>query len=309
MTEARFDLIAAGHIVNEMIYFPDRTIGPVLGGPPAYSLVASAMQGTKTGLVTKIGDAFPAHLLETFKRANVDTLGMATCSTSSQSELVYDKNGNKEIRFPSRADYINASDVPEAYKNCRMIYICTMEDDVQLDQIPEITRLGKESAVDLGGYGGVHMGKKRRSQIPGVSDYALEVASHFDFVKASDEDCYSIFGNKAEIASYGNSLLGSKTKAVLITLGAKGVFVCTPDWKRLIPALPGQPIDATGGGDSFMAGFLSEYLRCGDVLQSAVFGSATALCVIEKTGGVKPERMPTEVQARARIPGGFIEKL
>lgn len=309
MPEARFDLIAAGHVVNEMIYFPDRTIGPVLGGPPAYSLVASATQGTKTGLVTKIGDAFPADLLETFRRAGVDTLGMTTCSTSSRSELIYDQHGNKEIKFPSRADYIRASDVPKAYENCRMMYICTMEDDVQLDQIPEVTRLGEESAVDLGGYGGVHMGKKRRSQIPNVSDYALEVARHFDFVKASDEDCYSIFGNKAEIESYGKSLMGPKTKAVLITLGAKGVFVCTPEWKGLIPALPGQPIDATGGGDSFMAGFLSEYLRCGDILQSAVFGSATALCVIERTGGVKPERMPTEAQARARISAGFIENL
>ena len=158
MAQSQFDLIAAGHIVNEMIYFPDRTIGPVLRSPPAYSLVASAMQGTKTGLVTKIGSDFPENLLETFKCAGVDTQGTVTCPTSSRSELIYDKDGNKEIKFPSRADYIKSSDVPEAYKHCRMMYVCTMEDDVQLDHIPEIVTYGNESAIDLGGYGGAKAG-------------------------------------------------------------------------------------------------------------------------------------------------------
>ena len=140
MIKSRFDLIAVGHIVNEIIRFPDRTIGPVLGSPPAYSLVASAMQGTKTGLVTKIGDDFPADLLEIFKLAKVDTQGISKCASSSRSELIYDCNGNKEIKFPSRADYIKDSDVPVAYHNCRMLYVCTMEDDVNCDQIPEVVK-------------------------------------------------------------------------------------------------------------------------------------------------------------------------
>ena len=309
MADTRFDLIAAGHIVSEMIYFPDRTIGPVLGSPPAYSLVASATQGTKVGVVTKIGEDFPQDLLETFKQVGIDIRGITTCPTSSRSELIYDDQGSKEIKFPTRADYIKAADVPEDYKNCRMFYVCTMEDDLQLDQIPEVVTYGQESAIDLGGYGGVHMGKKRRGELAYVDDFALEVASHFDFVKASDEDCYAIFGNKKEPEFYAKSLIDQKTKAVLITLGKDGVFVCTSKWMKHVPPLSGNPIDATGGGDTFMAGFLSEYLRSGDILQAAVFGSATALCVIEKTGGVKPERMPTEEQIRVRIPEGYIEKL
>ena len=309
MDKSRFDIIAAGHIVNEMIYFPNRTVGPVLGSPPAYSLVASAVQGTKTGIVTKIGDDFPSQLLEVFKNVGVNTNGISKCANSSRSELIYDADDNKEIKFPSRADYIKASDVPDVYKNCRMMYVCTMEDDVQLDQIPGVVKFGDESAIDLGGYGGVHMSRKRRSQINDVPAFALEAAGQFDFIKASDEDCRTIFGNEDSLEVYAKKLLTGKTMASLITLGSKGVLLSTRRQGCChIPALEGNPIDATGGGDTFMAGFLSEYLRCGDLVQSAVFGSATALCVIEKTGGVKPERMPTEDQVRACIPDGFVEK-
>ena len=81
--------------------------------------------------------------------------------------------------------------------------------------------------------------------------------------------------------------------------GVEGLFGGHPSWH--VPPLKGNPVDVTGGGDTFMGGFLSEYLRCRDVMASAIFGCATALCVIEKTGGVSPERMPTEQQARARV--------
>ena len=253
---------------------------------------------------------FPAELLAPFKESGVDTEGIINCGKSTCSQLMYDSAGNKEIKFPSRADTIKASDVPDAYKNCQMMYICTMEDDVPAEELADVVSFGLESAVDLGGYGGVHMGKNRRSQIGDVVEYALKAASNFDFVKASDEDCHTIFSAKDAPEIYAKKLLTGKARAVLITMGSKGVYLEIKDQGGFhVPALEGRPIDATGGGDTFMAGFLSEYLRCKDILKAAIFGSATALCVIEKTGGVKPERMPSEEQARSRIPQDIMEKI
>ena len=298
--------IALGHIVCETIFFPDRTLGPVLGSPPAYSLVAAAKQGTKTGIVTKIGPDFPLNLLAIFERAGVDMQGIDRRDKSTISNLIYDAAGNKEIRFPSRANPVRPDDVPTAYRGCQMVYVCTMEDDVPLGDLASVVKMGKMSAIDIGGYGGVHMSKQRRLQVGDVAAFGQEAASHFDFVKASDEDCRAIFGAGTPEA-YGKRLVAGRTRASLITLGSKGVLLTTKEGGKHIRALPGKPIDATGGGDTFMGGFLSEYLRCGDVFASTVFGSATALCVIEKTGGVVPERMPTESQARSRIPLNIME--
>ena len=56
-----------------------------------------------------------------------------------------------------------------------------------------------------------------------------------------------------------------------------------------------------------MAGFLSEYLRSADPLKAAQWGCATAICVIEQSGGVSLERMPTHKQVEERVHLGYHE--
>ncbi|MBC8342377.1 MAG: carbohydrate kinase family protein [Bacteroidetes bacterium] len=259
MKNRQFDLVAVGHIVKEMIIFPDRELGPVLGSPPAYCLVASAKQGMITGIITKIGTDFPDNLIQQLVLAGVDTNGISKKETSSSSQLVYDAKGNKKISFPTRAEHIYPSDIPKAYTNCKMIYVCTMEDDVQLEFLKSFSDIGDESAIDLGGFGGVHMSETRRSTILDVPSFALEAASHFHLVKASDEDCRTIFGASYSLEKLVRKLLRSKTKVSIITLGSQGVLLGIKEQGVFhIPPLEGSPVDATGGGDTFMAGFLSE---------------------------------------------------
>lgn len=292
------DLVCIGHIVREMIYFPNETKGPVLGSPPAYSSVAAARQGTKTGVVTKIGPDMPDELLKPFIEAGVDTKGIIMTERTTASELIYDNNGNKEIRYPSKADPIRASDVPEEFRGCKLVYICTMDNDVTLDDIPAVVALCEISGVDLGGYGGVHMSRANRAACPDPAALANGVAANFNIVKASDEDAAAIFGwddpdRAAKIWLDGGS------DVVVITAGAKGALVYTSKGKSMVPPLKIKAIDTTGGGDTFMAGFLSEYLKSGNPVKSARWGSATAACVIQKTGGVTANRMPSFDEVKA----------
>ncbi len=97
-------------------------------------------------------------------------------------------------------------------------------------------------------------------------------------------------------------LLEAGAEVAIITRGAEGSLVFTSTSKYVIPALSGQVLDVTGGGDSFMAGFLVEWMRSGDAWKAEVLGAAVAVCVIEKTGGVERNRMPAESAVRARIP-------
>lgn len=294
------ELVCVGHIVREMITFPDGVKGPFLGSPPAYCSVAAARQGTKTGLVTKIGPDMPSELLAPFADANVDTTGLLHTDKTTGSELIYDTAGNKEIRYPSKADPIVAADIPEAFRNCRLMYICTMDNDVTPEDIPAVVALGEVSGVDLGGYGGVHMSKANRAACPDLAALANGVAANFNIVKASDEDAIAVFGwddpdKAAKIWLNGGS------DVALITAGSKGALVYTSKGKTIVPPLPIKAIDTTGGGDTFMAGFLSEYLRSADPIRSAQWGSATAACVIQKTGGVTASRMPTFEEVKAYV--------
>lgn len=294
------DLVCVGHIVQETIHFPYVIRGPVLGGPPAYCSVAAARQGTSVGMVTRIGQDMPEELLIPLREAGVDMRGIVLGGVTTASKLIYDRDGNKEIRYPAKAAPIKAEDVPKAYRGCQMIYVCTMDNDVLPEDIAAMTALGKASAVDLGGYGGVHMSKSNRDAAGSLSDLARGVARHFDIVKASDEDARTIFGWDDDDES-ADTLLACGPSVVVITLGSKGALVRTREGWGLVPPLPCDAVDTTGGGDTFMAGFLSEYLRSGDPAESAMWGAVTAACVIEKSGGVVAERMPSRDDVKARV--------
>jgi sugar/nucleoside kinase (ribokinase family) len=294
------ELVCVGRIVQEMIHLPHETKGPVLGSPPAYCSVAAARQGTTTGIVTRIGPDISQDLLKPIMDAGVDTRGILIGGRTTASVLIYDEKGNKEIHYPSMSDTIKPDDIPKIYHGCGIIYICSMNADIGIEDLIQTVAIGKKSAVDLGGYGGAHMSKTSRQEIQDLSDFALKVSEHFAIVKASDEDARIIFGENNPDGSSKRLLIG-KTEVVIITLGSKGALVRTAKDVWHVPPTPSNVVDTTGGGDVFMAGFLSEYLRNKDPLKSARWGCATAAFVIEQSGGVRVERMPTSHQIQALL--------
>ena len=156
------DLVCIGHVISEMIYFPNAVKGPFLGSPPAYCSVAASRQNTKTGLSTKIGSDMPQGLLQPLIQAGVDVTGIQTTDRTTTTELIYNEHGHKEIRYPTKASPITVEDIPKSYHGCRLIYVCPMDNDVLPEDLADIVALGEVSAVDLGGYGGVHMSVANR---------------------------------------------------------------------------------------------------------------------------------------------------
>lgn len=297
-------LVTIGHVLNETIVFADgRRKGPVLGSPAAYSSVVTARLGVKTGIVTLIGSDAPGGLLEPLKDAGVDFEGVSSEDVTTTNELVYDSDGNKELRYLRQASPITTGDIPETYLKSRAFYICPLNYEVSLDTVDEVSGWGKIMATDLGGYGGVHVNQKTLSQNRMNPSELKELIGLFDIVKASDEDCRLLFsGEKISEEESASRLVDCGADIGIITMGEKGSLVFTRKEKYHVPAIRGKVIDVTGGGDSYMGGFLTEFIRSGDPWKSAVFASAVALCVIEGTGGVRALRMPTEDEARERIP-------
>jgi len=67
---------------------------------------------------------------------------------------------------------------------------------------------------------------------------------------------------------------------VLVTLGARGVYLASPEGRETIPSFPVLPIDTTAAGDVFN-GVLAAFLSKGRALHDAVVAAnaAGALCV------------------------------
>jgi sugar/nucleoside kinase (ribokinase family) len=74
---------------------------------------------------------------------------------------------------------------------------------------------------------------------------------------------------------------------VAVKLGAAGALACRADGLIVrVDGLPTEPIDTTGAGDSFDAGFLRAWLDGGDLRASLELGAACGALSTRRAGGV-----------------------
>lgn len=118
-----------------------------------------------------------------------------------------------------------------------------------------------------------------------------------DIVKTSDEDLEWITGGTDVAPLFENS----STKVVLLTRGAEGVTVYTPDGAVDVPAVKAEVVDTVGAGDTFSAGFLAEMEKSGhltkatlgdagldDLRKAAAFGAKVAAITVSRAGANPP---------------------
>lgn len=191
-----------------------------------------------------------------------------------------------------------------------MIYVCPMDYEVPLETVEELSTLGKILAVDLMGYGGATSTTHPDQEEKKSHRDLRNLVKRFQIVKASIEDCQYFFRRK-EVPEEGIAQLFTEWGAEIgiVTLGKKGAILTTKDKNFRVPAFATRVKDCTGAGDAYSAGFLAEYLRTKEPYKSALFAAATASLVIEGTGGVLLERMPTSSEVRDRMSKAVSEEI
>lgn len=299
---AKIDLVVMGHLLKEYIHFPGKKIGPVLGSPCAYSSVAASKLGVKTAIVTNIGKDMPDNLLTVFNEVGVDTRGIKIGRNTTTNQLIYERSGKKKLEFLKKAPKILFKDIPLDYLNANIFLICPIDYEIPISLVKKLHELNRVLIVDVGGYGGASSTSRSKS-IKERLDFLKKIAPYFHFIKMGIEDCQCILGrasiDEEEIAV---KFINWGCNVCIITCGGQGALAVTKNDKIRLPAFPAKIIDVTGAGDTFTAGFLSEYCRGNrDTQKDVLFGLATASLVIEKTGGVKSSRMPTKSDVYKRI--------
>ncbi len=104
-----------------------------------------------------------------------------------------------------------------------------------------------------------------------------------------NEDEARYFSGKERLEDMAEVFLDRGVRNVIIKLGGKGCYFRNAEGSLFLPPCEILPVDATGAGDNFLAGFASEILRgaspeealrfanaCGAICTTAV-GAATAL--------------------------------
>ena len=119
-----------------------------------------------------------------------------------------------------------------------------------------------------------------------------ELLPHIHFLKASEQEMEVVTGH-SEVRRGARALAEWGAREVVITLGSKGSVVYCEGVFYTIPAFrPLRITDATGCGDTYMAGYLYQRLKGAGIQEAGAFAAAMATLKIESSGpftGTKEE--------------------
>jgi len=274
------------------------TQGRVLSGCSTNAALALSKMGEKTRLIGSVGD----NMKERFV-ADLEKFGIAHHITPSRETggfalEYFDDFGNRTLDLLGRAEPIDDIE-PEHYWDARAVLIGPILQEISGDLIDDIRRnfdglmfcdpQGLLRDVD-------DNGRIFHEKPDGFED----VLGMFDIVKPNELEGKVLTGIDCRedpfeaakvIQSWG-------PKIVVVTLAELGSVIY--DGKQFIEIPPYEIdlVDATGAGDTYMAGFTFEYLKSGgDLRKCGCYASCTSSIMIENVG---PDFPMTEAAIRER---------
>ena len=87
---------------------------------------------------------------------------------------------------------------------------------------------------------------------------------------------------------------------LLITLGSRGVFYCTPHGHGMVPAFKVKAVDTTAAGDTFIGALASQLATdLSNVADALVYAQRASSLTVQRMGAMPS--IPTEVEVRAAL--------
>lgn len=282
-----FDLIARSPKLPE----PGETLtgshfSSAAGGKGANQALAAARAGAPVRMVGAVGnDAFAAQAVALLRADGVDLSRVDTRGDATGIALitVEDSGENTIIVIPGAnglvtEDDVTIADLDGGYLLLQMeIPLTVLEKAIAMSQTSDTTCIlniapWRDDAANL----------LPRADIIIANETEFDLAALHLELSGADRTAKMI--DFAE--HYG--------RTIIVTLGADGVMVATPDEHYNLPALPIKPVDTVGAGDTF-CGYLAAGLDSGLALRDACQRAAKAASLACLKAGAQPS-IPTAAE-------------
>ncbi|MBR5702951.1 MAG: adenosine kinase [Bacteroidales bacterium] len=252
----------------------------VPGGSAANTITCTSIFGMPSGYIGKIGDDELGQLFKsTMEQFGVKTT-MLHSDKSSGRCMVFITGANAERTF---ADYMGAAlemgpaDLkPEFFEGYDYFHI-----EGYLVQNQELIAKAVQMAKEAGCIISIDMASYNVVESNNAFLHNL-VDKYVDIVFANESEARAF--TKLEGAEEGLRELAKHCDIAILKVGKDGSWVKKGAEEYYIPAWPAKPVDATGAGDTYAAGFLYAHSlglplkACGEV------GSIIAAKVVEVVG-------------------------
>lgn len=307
-----FDLVSLGELLIDFTESGKSESGCALfqqnaGGATANVAVNLSSLGHNTAFIGKVGnDLCGKYLKNTLGSFGVDT-GSLIVSNEAFTTLAFvalDENGERSFSFarnPGADTLLRYEEIdPETLSDLRILHVGSLSTTAEPSKTATFRAI--ETALENGAVISFDP-NYRESLWSGPEEAACrmrEIMKLSDMIKMTDQEALMITGipDPEGALSY---VFGQGVRLAAVTVGPGGAYVMAGGETAYVPTEKIDPVDTTGAGDAFWAGFVHAFLESGkdldDVnIQDAVSFAAcgnriAAKCIMQKGAMIKKETL------------------
>lgn len=274
----KYDLCCVGHITLDKVITPKNTVH-MPGGTSYYC--SHALRNLNTinyALVASLASS-ELSVVDDLKEKGVEVKHVLSANSVYFENKYGENQDDRTQRVLAKADPFLVKDI-EGVDSKIYLLGALLSDDFSLSFVKELSKKGLV-AIDSQGY----LREVIEQQVHAIDwKDKLEFFKYVHFLKANEMEMEVLTG-ETSTKKAAEKLYNWGIKEVIITLGSHGSIIYDGKTFSLIPAYrPSEVIDATGCGDTYMAGYLYKRAQGVSIQESGQFGAAMATIKIENMG-------------------------
>ena len=295
----RHELCCVGHITLDKVVTPKNTVHMHGGTSFYFSHAIKHFEDIDYTLVTALAES-EMQAVEDLRAEGID-ISVMPSKYSVYFENIYGENqDNRKQRVLAKADPFTVDYLKNI--DSKIFHLGSLlADDFSLDVVKYLSTKGLVS-VDSQGYL-----REVRDQNVFAVDWPekQEVLKHVHFLKANEHEMEVLTGF-ADSENAGKVIHSWGVQEVLLTFGSMGSVIFDGKTYHQIPAyIPKEVVNATGAGDTYMAGYLYMRAKGADIEEAGRFAAAMTTLKIEGIGpfnGTKEDVLRCMQTAEQRMP-------
>ena len=252
------------------------------GGSCANTMLGIAQLGGKSAYCGKVGrDVYGEIYINKLEEGGVASYISPDGNVTGSTVIMVTPDAARTMNtFLGACQELTAADVPlDAIKASKLLYITGYLWDTENQKEAALL------ALRTAGSEGIHVAMSLADPFCVVrhkEDFMGILDGYVDFVFANHEEALELTGTDSTHEAM--AALRKWCGGAAITLGGSGAFVTRGEEHVYLDALPVEPVDTTGAGDAFAAGFLHGLTSGASLHQCGRLGNQFAAQVIQRIG-------------------------
>ncbi len=292
-----YDICCVGHITLDKVV-TTKSVVHMAGGTSFYFSNAIRHMDVKYRLVTGLAESEMNTVVQ-LREKGIEVDVVPSRHTVYFENIYSENQDHRTQRVLQKADPFSIEAL--SHTDARVFHLGPLlADDIPVELIRSLSERGKV-ALDVQGY----LRKVENHNVHAIDWPAKQDALKYIHTLKANEHEMEVLTGIGDVRKGAKVLAEWGVKEVVITLGSMGSVIYANGVFHHIPAyLPTAVIDATGCGDTYMAGYLYQRTKGASFQEAGEFAAAMATLKIESSGpftGTKQDVLDLLAASREKV--------